>query len=361
MLHEFLEMHRTKILALCARKISKVANSVESSDLMDRGLPLFYDELIEVLRCGKDKTTDPERENDTIAHGAALRGKESHRLGYTLSQVVHSYGALCQAITEYAAENSGDPILANEFNRLNLTLDIGIAEAVTEFDRGQREEVNRQEVIRLGALAHELRNSLSNAAMAHRMIQKGVVGVSGNTSQILEDAHKRMRDIIDRSLAEVRLQGEPRVEFERCRVLHLISDVEITATIDASAKAIQLQIEIPSELEVFADRHLVTSAIANLVQNAIKFTKPNGTIQIRATSANGEVLIEVEDECGGLPPGKIEELFQPFSQKGSDKSGIGLGLTISRRAISLNEGTLSARDLPGKGCVFSIQLPQCIY
>jgi len=69
-------------------------------------------------------------------------------------------------------------------------------------------------------------------------------------------------------------------------------------------------------------------------------------------------LIEIQDECGGLPPGKIEALFQPFTQAGEDRSGIGLGLSISRRAIALNDGQVWARDEPGRGCVFVIDLPR---
>ena len=70
------------------------------------------------------------------------------------------------------------------------------------------------------------------------------------------------------------------------------------------------------------------------------------------------ILIEVEDECGGLPDRRAEELFRPFEQRSSDRTGLGLGLSISRRAVQANDGTLGARSLPGKGCVFTIDLPR---
>jgi hypothetical protein len=66
----------------------------------------------------------------------------------------------------------------------------------------------------------------------------------------------------------------------------------------------------------------------------------------------------VEDECGGLPPGKVDELFQPFQQRGANRSGLGLGLTISRRGVEAMGGRMAARNLPGQGCVFSIDLPR---
>ena len=65
----------------------------------------------------------------------------------------------------------------------------------------------------------------------------------------------------------------------------------------------------------------------------------------------------MEDECGGLPQSKIQDLFEPYSQKGTDRTGLGLGLTIARRAVDLCNGSLTAYDIKGKGCVFRIDLP----
>jgi len=64
------------------------------------------------------------------------------------------------------------------------------------------------------------------------------------------------------------------------------------------------------------------------------------------------------DHCGGLPPGAIEKIFLPFTQNGEDRSGLGLGLAICRRSVEANNGTLQVRDIPGSGCVFTIELPR---
>ena len=69
------------------------------------------------------------------------------------------------------------------------------------------------------------------------------------------------------------------------------------------------------------------------------------------------MLIEVEDECGGLPKGDPEDLFLLFTQRSSDRSGVGLGLGISRRGVEANGGTLYVRNLPDRGCVFTMDLP----
>jgi signal transduction histidine kinase len=70
------------------------------------------------------------------------------------------------------------------------------------------------------------------------------------------------------------------------------------------------------------------------------------------------VFIDVEDECGGLPLGEAEALFRPFLQSGADRSGLGLGLSISRKAVQLNGGEIRVRNVPGKGCIFTVELPR---
>jgi signal transduction histidine kinase len=70
------------------------------------------------------------------------------------------------------------------------------------------------------------------------------------------------------------------------------------------------------------------------------------------------VLFDVEDECGGLPPGSTDNLFRPFEQQGTDRTGVGLGLSISLKAARANGGDICVRDLPGRGCVFTLDLPR---
>ena len=107
-----------------------------------------------------------------------------------------------------------------------------------------------------------------------------------------------------------------------------------------------------------ADRDLLLSATGNLLQNAFKFSHVHGEVTLNAYSVADRILIDVEDHCGGLPPGAAERMFHPFTQMGADTSGLGLGLSISRRSVEANHGVLSVRDVPGTGCVFTIDLPR---
>jgi signal transduction histidine kinase len=97
--------------------------------------------------------------------------------------------------------------------------------------------------------------------------------------------------------------------------------------------------------------------LSNLLQNAFKFTHAQSEIRLNAFARDGQVLIEVHDHCGGLPHGSAEKMFTPFTQRSENRSGLGLGLAIARSGIEADLGTLSVRDVPGTGCVFTISLP----
>jgi|CXWL01.1.fsa_nt_gi signal transduction histidine kinase len=356
MLYQFLIDNRTKILAISKMKTADIADDRPISDESQRDLPLFYDHLVcELARQSKGL---PAR-GDERKHGAkstAAHGKELSRLGYTVSQVVHGYGVLCQAITELAQATKA-PITAGEFSMLNFTLDVAIADAVTGFS----EQIGLEGVDsakRMGFLVHELRNSLAAAIIAHSLVKSGTVGPASSTNALLERNLKRMRDILDRSFSEVRLHRDPIIERRPVRLIKIAEEVEATAVEEARSRDLSIAVSVPPALQVQGDRNYLVSALSNLVQNAIKYSKQGGRIVIRGRDTVTNVLLEVEDQCGGLPKGKAEELFQPFTQKSEDRTGLGLGLSISRQAVTLHGGTLAVRDVPGTGCVFTIALPK---
>jgi signal transduction histidine kinase len=125
------------------------------------------------------------------------------------------------------------------------------------------------------------------------------------------------------------------------------------------ARASRCSLKVPSVdplLGAVGNRLLLAAALINLLQNAFKFTHPHTEVSLTARAVDDHVLIEVQDHCGGLPAGSDEMLFKPFGQAGQNKSGLGLGLSIARQSIEADGGTLSVRNLPGTGCVFTISL-----
>jgi hypothetical protein len=168
-----------------------------------------------------------------------------------------------------------------------------------------------------------------------------------------------MRNLIDRSLADVRVTAGLPARTQRISLADFFADVAITASLEARAQECDFAVsDVDKRIAVDVDRDMLLSAVGNLLQNAFKFTEAHTEVTLSARASVDRILIEVEDHCGGLPPGAPDKMFLPFKQNGQVKSGLGLGLAICRRSVEANHGVLRVRDVPGKGCVFTIDLPR---
>jgi signal transduction histidine kinase len=338
--------NRALIIARCRAKIASRPIPRPTDAEIENGVPMFLDQLADTLRLALEL-------NPAIATAAARHGNELLHCGFTIAQVVHDYGGICQAITELAVETQA-PISSREFQILNLCLDNAIAGAVTEYTRLREHEGTE----RMGRLAHELRNLLNSATLSFETLKSGNVGVGGSTGAVLARSLNGLRTLVNRELAEVRL-GTGIHNREPVVICELIEDVEVAALLEASTRGVQLSVTpLAREVIVLADRQILASVVANLLQNAFKFTRVNGQVWLRPRATADRVLIEIEDQCGGLPAGKAEELFQPFEQRGSDRTGLGLGLAICHRGAKANGGTIRVVNRPGVGCVFTLDLPR---
>jgi signal transduction histidine kinase len=129
--------------------------------------------------------------------------------------------------------------------------------------------------------------------------------------------------------------------------------------LEANARGVSLTVTpVEDGVAIEADRQVLAAVVANLLQNAFKFTRPRTTVTLRVEAGAERVRIEIQDECGGLAGGDADELFRPFEQRSGDRSGVGLGLAFSRWGAEANDGRISARSLPGRGCVFTVDLPR---
>ena len=353
-------------------KVAQRSDSDPECTALKYGIPVFLSQVIATLvlektphpATGSALSGPPGGPSSHFAMGklATRHGRELSDHGYTIEQVVHDYGDLCQAITELASELD-QHIDADEFRTLNRCLDNAIADAVNEF-ADQRRVINDDKVAqvmnqRLGSLVHELRIHNDAARQALRVLKSGQVGFSGSTGYLLERSLDGMECIISRSFAEVRLAAGLPANHELIAIAGFMAEVKAAMAFEALSRKCVLTVSVVGiGLAVEADRHLLLSAVGNLLQNAFKFTHPGTRVNLTAYAEGDSVLIDIQDHCGGLGVGNKEDMFLPFRKIGTEKAGIGLGLAISRRSVEANKGVLSVRDIPGSGCVFTITLPK---
>jgi signal transduction histidine kinase len=375
MMHEFLSANRDELIDRCRAKVAQRAAPEATKDELEHGIAHFLDQLIATLKV--EQTPEPMRSrrisgpsgggggklgSSEIGDAAAKHGRELLQHGFTVDQVVHDYGDLCQAITDLAFERNA-PFDTDEFRTLNRCLDNAIADAVTEFS-SQRDFITADKNAdalneRLGSFAHELRNLLNSATLALTAIKEGNVGLNGATGAVLDRSLVGLRKLIDRSLSDVRITAGLPVQHRLFSLSDFIAEVKLSASLEAQVEECVLTVpEVDPRLAVDCDRDLLSSAVGNLLQNAFKFTHHRSEVTLNAYAAADRILIEVQDHCGGLAAGAAEKMFHPFAQAGEDKTGLGLGLAISRRSVEVNGGTLSVSNIPGSGCVFTINLPR---
>ena len=370
MLHEFVSANESELIERCRLKAADRPMPKATQEALKHGIPSFLRQLIRTL--AMEQTAEPMRSRkisgpsgggrSEIGETAATHGRELLAHGFTVDQVVHAYGDACQAITDLAVERR-IPFEMDEFRTLNRCLDNAIADAVTEYSYQRDVSIAdmQSQVVneRLGVLAHELRNHLQTATLAFSALKAGTVGLGGSTSGVIDRTLVALSRLVDGSVSEVRMEAGMSMQSQLFSLAAFIVDVKISASLEASLHDCPFMVSpVDMELAVEADRHLLSAAVGNLLQNAFKFTQPGTYVHLNAYATGDRILIEVEDNCGGLPGGDPEKLFAPFTQGGPDRRGLGLGLSIVRRSVEAAHGTLRARDLPGKGCIFTIDLPR---
>jgi hypothetical protein len=349
MLNEFITQNRAEIIRRCRSKVAARPAPPSTPENLEQGVALFLDPLAEALRL-------PSNTSPAIREGAARRGEEMLRLGFTVGQVVHHYGDICQAITELALERKA-AISTDDFRALNRCLDDAIADAVTEYGRQRDARISADGTEGLAIFAHELRNLLLSATLSFEVLSTGRVGIGGATGAILERSLSGLTNLVDRSLTDVRIMAVHK--RERIAIKDFVEEVGASVDLQARTRNVSLRVVCEDgDSAVDSDRHVLGSVVGNLLQNALKFSRPEGLVTLRTSADADRVRIDIEDECGGLPPGDPRDLFLPFEQRGRDRSGLGLGLPVSRRGVEASGGDLQVRDVPGRGCVFTVSLPR---
>jgi PAS domain S-box-containing protein len=214
----------------------------------------------------------------------------------------------------------------------------------------------------LAMLSHELRNPLAPIRNAVQLLLRG-------------EPDRKLLDVIDRQTAHLHrlvddlldvarvTQGKIVLQRDRLELLNVVGQALETSRPLIEAKRHQLTVSLPEQpLQIDGDGARLAQVIANLLNNAAKYTEPGGQLALRAARHEDEVRISVADDGMGIAPGDLPQVFDLFvqSQRSIDRAqgGLGVGLTLVRKLVEMHGGSVSAKSGgPGQGSEFTLSLP----
>ena len=215
-------------------------------------------------------------------------------------------------------------------------------------------------------VTHELRTPLTNIRLyVEAAIDDETSGpdIRGSLNVINQEARRLERIVGDMlSVAEIEA-GSYVVRRDDVRIDELLNNLSRDYASAAEEKSIDLAFELPPKLPVIqADRDKIAMALHNLVGNAIKYTGNAGQVEVRATSDESGITIEVSDSGIGIDPEEQERVFEKFyrasDERISDITGSGLGLAIAREVIRMHGGDITVQSELDKGSTFTLTVPQ---
>ena len=234
---------------------------------------------------------------------------------------------------------------------------------VTEIEHNLRgiRRLERERKNMLSMFAHDIMNSLvSSIGFLTRILSGKAQHPNEDIALIrdtLTDAEHLLANFIEFSTFETRkyIPKPGTLEMETV----ILKQIE-SAKIKADQKGIRIFPETSGALVplVAADEAMINRVIANLLDNAIKYTTPEGMIRIKVSNREKDILVQVFDTGIGIPDDHLPYIFDAFYRAISDRRGSGLGLSIARTIIEAHGGNLWAESVHGKGSTFSFTLPK---
>ena len=240
-----------------------------------------------------------------------------------------------------------------------------IVRNLTERRRMEAErEMGRLAVARaefLRTLSHELRSPLTAVVGFAQLIAADATGDRmRRQAQDIEDAGRHMLALVNDLLDLARIDaGHWEVNLAEVDVTHLLSGVAEGLRARATERGLGLGVYTSPEPAIaVTDARILREIATNLIENAIKYTDA-GAVAVRATIAKDTLELEVVDTGIGIPPDRLESVFDEFEQvtPTGAEHGAGLGLAITRKLVALLGGTIGVVSTPGTGSVFTVRLP----
>jgi signal transduction histidine kinase len=241
----------------------------------------------------------------------------------------------------------------------NKQLAIELRERATDLQRA-----NAAKSLFLATLAHELRNPLAPIRNGLALLKERIPASLGDIPLMMERqmhiATRLIDDLLDASRID---RGKLELRRENASLRAIIDAAAETARPNIDAKSHELLVRYPAaNLHIDADPTRLAQVIANLLNNAAKFTPPHGRIIVSVRSRAGFAIIRVRDSGIGIAAENLDDIFEMFVQLDASRTygtaGLGLGLALARSLITMHGGEITAHSAgPGKGSEFRIQLP----
>jgi len=242
------------------------------------------------------------------------------------------------------------------------------AELVRDFDRMAERLQGLVSAHRrlLTDISHELRSPLARLSVALELARQRSSADARSALDRIDRETKRLNEMIQRLLTLVRLEGaDESLEKSPVQLQQLIEEIARDAAFEAQSRRCQVDVEIMAECVVSGNASLLHSAIENVVRNAIRYTEEGTAVRIRLrpeeSQSGSQAVVQVSDSGPGVPENALDKLFRPFYRiddaRGRQTGGVGLGLAITARAVSLHGGRVRAFNQPQGGLMVEIRLP----
>lgn len=348
--------------------------------------------LLEALGRSLAETEDPETSQHFIP--ATIHGEQRWEAGWSLSEVVRDYQILRVVILDYLNEIPEISLYPRSVLAIGLALDEAIAASVAaylatrdenvrrlEAERVQQEkliqdhlaqkaevlqEVDRRKNEFLAVLGHEMRNPLAPLAHAARLLElrresdPQVDQICDIVNRQVQQLSRLADDLLDISRIA---QGKTELRMELTPISQIVARAVQTSAPHIKARHQQLDVRVPEEpLVLRADPARATQILVNLLNNAAKYTPPNGHITLTVAAEPDSAVIRICDDGIGISKDMLPHVFELFTQgewaPGSSNDGMGIGLALVRRLVELHGGTISVFSPGlGRGSEFLIRLP----